>query len=188
MNACICSAAADASKRAKCKVAGSRNEIICHCRRRFRKNRRYGRTDHALATELAGGGHVHLVAHLVSDDLLNLPGVSVHRVPKLANSYTLAGPLLCLGGKYWARHVAECHGRVIVNGGETVIMVMSIGFIICMLLTASCKRTFEATLAEVNRWLDRQKRTTKALAKAKIIIANSNSTRPILNRTLSASC
>lgn len=77
------------------------------------------RANYALASYLARHGfETHLVAHRVSPSLAEQPQVVVHRVPKPANSYTLAQPLLDWYGRFWARRIAARGGRVVVNGGN----------------------------------------------------------------------
>lgn len=73
--------------------------------------------NYELARYLADEGfETHLVAYRVADDLVRHPGVTFHRVPKLAGSYFLAQPLMSRLGRRWARAVAAGGGRVIVNG------------------------------------------------------------------------
>ena len=77
------------------------------------------RANYALASYLARHGfETHLVAHRVSPSLAEQPQLVVHRVPKPANSYTLAQPLLDWYGRFWARRIAARGGRVVVNGGN----------------------------------------------------------------------
>jgi glycosyltransferase involved in cell wall biosynthesis len=77
------------------------------------------RANHALASFLARQGNpVHLVAHRVADDLLSLPNIHFHRVPKPVGSYALGQPLLDRAGRGWARLLAVEGGRTVVNGGN----------------------------------------------------------------------
>jgi glycosyltransferase involved in cell wall biosynthesis len=75
--------------------------------------------NHALASFLARSGReTHLVAHRVADDLLALPNVRHHRVPRPLNSHTLGFPLLDRAGR---RVAASLQGRdpaVVANGGN----------------------------------------------------------------------
>jgi glycosyltransferase involved in cell wall biosynthesis len=73
--------------------------------------------NYELARYLANEGfETHLVGYRVADDLARHPGVTFHRVPKVAGSYFLSQPLMNRLGRRWARAVAACDGCVIVNG------------------------------------------------------------------------
>lgn len=76
--------------------------------------------NHALALYLAGEqkAEVHLVAHRASDDLMSLPNVHLHAVPRPAGSHLLGMPLLARAGKRWARRLEAQGARVVVNGGN----------------------------------------------------------------------
>jgi glycosyltransferase involved in cell wall biosynthesis len=77
------------------------------------------RANFALADYLARQGEqVHLVAHRVAPELLVQPNVTFHRVPKVANSYLLSGPLLNWVGRSQAQQITAAGGRVLVNGGN----------------------------------------------------------------------
>ncbi len=77
------------------------------------------RANFALADYLARQGEqVHLVAHRVAPELLAYPNVTFHRVPKVANSYLLSGPLLNWVGRSQAQQITAVGGRVLVNGGN----------------------------------------------------------------------
>lgn len=77
------------------------------------------RANFALADYLARQGErVHLVAHRVAPGLLAYPNVTPHRVPKVANSYLLGEPLLNWVGRSQAQRVMSAGGRVLVNGGN----------------------------------------------------------------------
>lgn len=77
------------------------------------------RANFALASYLARHrAPVHLVAHRVDSELRTYPNVLFHRVPKIANSYLLSGPLLNKIGRFYARRVARRGGRVLTNGGN----------------------------------------------------------------------
>jgi glycosyltransferase involved in cell wall biosynthesis len=64
------------------------------------------------------GRQVHLVAHRVAPELLSYPNVTFHRVPKVAGSYFLSGPLLDWVGGFQAQRLMSAGGRVLVNGGN----------------------------------------------------------------------
>ena len=73
----------------------------------------------ALAEHLAVRGHsVQLVAHRADEGLSGLPNVTIHSVPKPANSYLLGGPLLDLKGRSCAARISAAGGHVVVNGGN----------------------------------------------------------------------
>jgi len=75
--------------------------------------------NYGLAHYLARfGGPLHLVAHRVAPDLVALPNVHVHLVPRPMDSAFLGAPLLAAAGRRWAGYVAAMGGRVIVNGGN----------------------------------------------------------------------
>ena len=85
------------------------------------------RANYALADYLARqGATVHLVAYRVAPDLLAYPNVQFHPVPKPANSYLLAEPLLNYIGQRVARQtmsqlatqLTAQGSKVVVNGGN----------------------------------------------------------------------
>lgn len=64
------------------------------------------------------GRQVHLVAHRVAPELLAQPKITFHPVPKVANSYLLSAPLLNWVGRSQAQQITAVGGRVLVNGGN----------------------------------------------------------------------
>lgn len=77
------------------------------------------RANFALANYLARQGvNVHLVGHRVAPELVSQDNVTFHQVPKVANSYLLASPLLNWTGRFQAQHITAVGGRVLVNGGN----------------------------------------------------------------------
>lgn len=77
------------------------------------------RANFALADYLARQGvDLHLVAHRVAPELVSQKNVTFHQVPKVANSYLLASPLLNWAGRFQAQHITAVGGRVLVNGGN----------------------------------------------------------------------
>jgi len=52
------------------------------------------------------------VGYRVADDLASHPGVTFHRVPKVAGSYFLSQPLMNRLGRRWARAIAASDGCV----------------------------------------------------------------------------
>jgi glycosyltransferase involved in cell wall biosynthesis len=77
------------------------------------------RANYALASYLAArGDEVHLVAYRAAGDLLERPNVTLHRVPKVLDSYLLSSPLMHRLGRRWAARIAARGGHVLVNGGN----------------------------------------------------------------------
>ncbi|HWE37784.1 MAG TPA: glycosyltransferase family 4 protein [Isosphaeraceae bacterium] len=78
------------------------------------------RCNHALACYLARrrGAEVHLVTHRAWPDLLALPGVHLHQVPRPFGRHMLGYPLLDHAGRHWARRLSKGGARVVVNGGN----------------------------------------------------------------------
>lgn len=78
------------------------------------------RANHALAAYLArqADTEVHLATHRAWDDLIALPSVRVHRVPRPWGSHLLGMPLLAHSGRRWANRLAGRGARVVVNGGN----------------------------------------------------------------------
>jgi glycosyltransferase involved in cell wall biosynthesis len=76
------------------------------------------RANYELAWHLAEevGVELHLVSYHVAQPLSQHPNVIWHKIPKLLNSYLLAGPLLNWMGRSVARDLRSA--RVIVNGGN----------------------------------------------------------------------
>lgn len=73
----------------------------------------------ALARFLARtDADVHLVAHRAEPGLVSRPNVTLHSVPKPANSYLLAAPFLDHIGRHWASKLSGRDGCVVVNGGN----------------------------------------------------------------------
>lgn len=63
-------------------------------------------------------GDVHLVAHRVDPELLSLPGIVWHRVPKPLNSNLLGSSALRRAGREWGRAIAARGGQLVANGGN----------------------------------------------------------------------
>ena len=66
----------------------------------------------------AQGREVHLVAHRVDPELLTLPGVVWHRVPKPLDSNLLGSDALRRAGSQWGRAMAARGGQLVANGGN----------------------------------------------------------------------
>lgn len=131
-----------------------------------------------LARHLAlGGAGVHLVAHRVAPDLLALPEVRWHRVAKPLGSYLLGGPLLAGAGRRWGRAALARGGRMLANGGNCVspdtnwVHYVHAGH--RPLVTTGAMRRAVGAWA-YRRFLRAERR---ALAAARLVIANSDATR-----------
>jgi glycosyltransferase involved in cell wall biosynthesis len=75
--------------------------------------------NHALASYLSRHGHTtHLVGHRAADDLLAMPGIRFHRVPRPLGSHALGFPLLDRAGRSVARSLAGRGPAVVANGGN----------------------------------------------------------------------
>ena len=75
--------------------------------------------NHALARYLGTrGSEVHLVTHRAWADLIDLPGVTVHRVWRPFNRHLLGSPLLSRAGHRLWRRLSPRGARAIVNGGN----------------------------------------------------------------------
>lgn len=142
------------------------------------------RANYALARHLAErGDEVHLVAHRVADDLLRDGHVVWHRVPKPLNSYFLASPLLDRAGRRLAhQRASEGKGaRVVVNGGNCRFGDVNwVHYVHAAweprIPRAAGPRALKAALA---RRLDlRAERLS--LERARLVVANSESTRSVL--------
>jgi glycosyltransferase involved in cell wall biosynthesis len=134
--------------------------------------------NYALAAYLAEAeNEVHLVATRVAQDLASRSNVTVHRVPKPANSYLLAEPLLDRAGRRWARRIARAGGRVVVNGGNCRWGDVNW---LHYVHAAYQPRTERRVSGRLKGWLSRRlfmDGERAALERARIVIANSNRTR-----------
>jgi glycosyltransferase involved in cell wall biosynthesis len=76
----------------------------------------------ALARHLARRGEeLHVVAHRVWADLLDLPGVNVHRVWRPFGRHLLGGPLLARKGRLMWRALRVRGARAVANGGNCAL-------------------------------------------------------------------
>jgi glycosyltransferase involved in cell wall biosynthesis len=134
--------------------------------------------NHALASYLADtGNQVHLVALRVAQDLASRSNVTVHRIPKPANSYILAEPLLDRTGRRWARRLARAGGRVVVNGGNCQ---WGDANWLHYVHAAYRPQTERRVSGRLKGWLSHRlfmAGERAALRRARIVIANSNRTR-----------
>ena len=77
------------------------------------------RANYALADYLSSrGDEVHLVAYRAAPELVDRSNLTLHRVRKPLNSYTLSRPLLDRLGRSVAARLMPRGGRVVVNGGN----------------------------------------------------------------------
>ena len=76
----------------------------------------------ALARHLARRGEeLHVVAHRVWADLIDLPGVNVHRVWRPFGRHLLGGPLLARKGRQMWRALRARGARAVANGGNCAL-------------------------------------------------------------------
>jgi glycosyltransferase involved in cell wall biosynthesis len=139
------------------------------------------RANAELATHLAKRGNsVHLVSHGVSADLGSAPNVTVHLAPRPAGSFLLGEwPLERLGISVARRLLSSNPGtRVVVNGGNC--RWADINWV------HSVHHAWPCHDAGAPAWFKVKNRLTKSLARyrerralqrARLVIANSNSTR-----------
>lgn len=153
----------------------------------FHGNGGIDRANAALASHLANRGTlVHLVAHGVSADLASAPNVTVHLARRPAGSFFLGEwPLERLGISVARRLLDQYLGtRVVVNGGNC--RWSDINWV------HSVHHAWPCHDAGAPAWFRAKNRLTKfvaqyrerrALLRARVIIANSNSTRDaVVNR------
>lgn len=134
--------------------------------------------NYALARHLAQVGYeTHLVGHSAAKELLALPGIHFHRVPKPASSYLMGAPLLDRSGRRWAREIASRGGRVLVNGGNCLGADLNW---VHYVHAAYSPETRGGWLRLVkSRWEQRKflADERRCLGRAKVIIANSHRTK-----------
>jgi len=136
------------------------------------------RANLALASYLALHGHpLHLIAHRVDDELLRLPGVTFHRVPRLASSNFVSGPLLDRAARRVGSQIAFAGGRMVVNGGNCDFGDINwVHYVHAAYEPAgvhSLARRLKTAWTH-RRFLANEARSLKA---ARIVIANSNRTK-----------
>src|SRR5260221_4199079 len=134
--------------------------------------------NYALAGHLAQSGYeTHLVGHSAAEELVVLPGVHFHRVPKPANSYLLGAPLLDRCGRRWAREIASRGGRVLVNGGNCLGTDLNW---VHYVHAAYSPKIRAGWLRPAKTWWEHRKFLVderRCLERAKVIIANSQRTK-----------
>ncbi len=143
------------------------------------------RANHALAMDLIARGHeVHLVSHRVSEDLLAMPNVIFHRVPRPLNAQLLGGPLLDRAGRRVAKKILKRSGRVIVNGGNCLVGDVNW---VHYLHAAHAPQVGGSIVSRVRWWFQHRmylREERRALQRAKLVITNSNLTRTGVLNTL----
>jgi glycosyltransferase involved in cell wall biosynthesis len=142
------------------------------------------RANYALADYLARKGHpVHLVANRVASDLVALPTVRWHAVAKPANSYFLGEFLLARRGKALGRQLAREGGRVVVNGGNCCFEDVNWVHYVHAAYRAECRASWPWRFKQ---WVAHEtflRGERQALKKARLVLANSQTTRTdLVNR------
>jgi glycosyltransferase involved in cell wall biosynthesis len=143
------------------------------------------RANLALASYLLRRGRrVEVVAHRVAPELLASPGLEFHRVPKPLGSYLLGSPLLDRVGRGVAARVLAEGGRVVVNGGNCAVADVNwVHYVHAAFLPRAAPRGWRRAKSAVERRLVlREER--RALAAARLVLANSERTRQDLLQCL----
>lgn len=132
----------------------------------------------ALAKYLAEQDkEVHLVTHKAEDALARRPNVTIHHVPKPANSYLLAAPVLDRTGRYWASQIAARQGSVLVNGGSCRWGDVNwVHYVHAAYRPGRAGSTLRVLKNECAHWAFRAYERA-ALRQARIVITNSERTR-----------
>jgi glycosyltransferase involved in cell wall biosynthesis len=136
------------------------------------------RANYALASYLAQrGDEVHAVAHAAAADLLARPNLIFHHVPKPMGSYFLGEQLLDRAGRYWAQKLSCAGGRVMVNGGNCAWSDANWVHYVHAAYRPEVRTNWARRLK--GRWSHHVflKEERKALAQARIVVANSSRTR-----------
>jgi glycosyltransferase involved in cell wall biosynthesis len=142
------------------------------------------RANYALADYLARRGHpVHLVAHGVAPELTALPTVRWHGVARPASSAYLGEFLLARRGKALAGQLAREGARVVVNGGNCCYEGVNWVHYVHAAYRAQSRASWPWRLKQ---WVAHQtflRGERQALAKARLVLANSQATRAdLVNR------
>jgi glycosyltransferase involved in cell wall biosynthesis len=135
------------------------------------------RANHALAEYLCQiGRKVELVAHRVAPGLSARPGIVVRKVPKPLDSYVLGEPFLDLWGRRAAARARARGDIVLVNGGNSLVA----GANWVHYVHAAYDPPVDYTPRGLRRRLfhhEAMRRERAALARARIVIANSHTTK-----------
>jgi len=135
----------------------------------------------ALAMYLADrGSKVHLVCHRADEDLLGHKMIEVHRVDRPAGSFFLGQWLIDAGGRRVARTVLahDALARVVVNGGNC--NWPDINWVHYVHHAWRDSGAGGSPLLQAKQRIDKSValiREGRALARARVVIANSNRTR-----------
>ncbi|MDV3349873.1 glycosyltransferase family 4 protein [Leptothoe sp. LEGE 181152] len=146
------------------------------------------RANYALASYLARTGcELHLVAYRVAPELIAYKNVTFHKVSKPLNSYLLGGVLLSWFGKRIAAQLSARDTRVIVNGGNC-----QWGDVNWVHYVHAAYRPTQAVswLQKIKAAMTRQRSLRaekRAIAKAKIVVSNSQRTKQDLTEKVGAS-
>jgi glycosyltransferase involved in cell wall biosynthesis len=136
------------------------------------------RANLALGSYLTRQGHtLHVVAHSAEGQLAAHSNVLVHRVPKLLNSYLIAGPLLARTGRRVSKKVAAAGGRVVVNGGNCGLGDINWVHYVHAAYTPSGIAHLGRRLKTALMHRAYLVAEAKCLRTARVVIANSNHTR-----------
>jgi len=134
--------------------------------------------NYALALHLAeSGDRVHLVAHSADPELASHSNVVFHRIPKPAGSYLLGEPLLDRAGRRLAAQIASDNGHVLVNGGNCSWGDVNwVHYVHAAYRPAPRGNTLVRAKWQLSHTVFlRHERS--AIARARVVIANSNITR-----------
>ena len=133
--------------------------------------------NHALASYLArrGEGDIHLVAHRVSPDLVALPAIHVHLVPRPFGLHSAGEPLLTNIAARRARHVRASGGHVMANGGNVDAGDVSWAHYVHAAYEPSAAGVWNATLVAIRHrhYVAAERR---AFRQARLVVCNSSRT------------
>ncbi len=133
--------------------------------------------NHALASYLArqSNAAVHLVAHRISPDLIALPQIHIHQVPRPFGVHTLGEPLLTTIATRHAHVIRRSGGRVVANGGNLDGRDVTWVHYVHAAYKPSGTGTLNAALvaARHHRYVAAERR---ALTQAQLVVCNSDRT------------
>ena len=140
--------------------------------------------NHALASYLArrGEGDVHLVAHRVSPDLVALPAIHVHHVPRPFGLHSFGEPLLTNIATRRARHVRASGGHVMANGGNVDAGDVSWAHYVHAAYEPSAAGAWNAAIVAI-RYRHYVAAERRAFKRARLVLCNSARTvEDVVNR------
>jgi glycosyltransferase involved in cell wall biosynthesis len=136
------------------------------------------RANYALADHLLRQGHeVHLVAHRVGAGLLGAPNAHFHRVVKPLGSDFLGEEVLDRTGRSWARWAAARGGRVVTNAGNCRAAGVSWVHYVHAAYRPEARGGPLARRLRQFKHRSFLRKERQALARARLVIANSQRTR-----------